>query len=296
MDLRDARPLYVNYGGGTDSTAMLIEMVRLGIVPDAIVFADTGSEKPWTIAFVELFSRWLVERGMPPIVTVRNPRSRPSKTGPGYTTLEGNCIQNHTLPSLAFGRKSCSLKWKAAPLDRFYKSIESFRWAMDRGIKPTKLIGYDAGPADSRRAVKRVEDAFFLYRYPLREWGWVRENCVAVIHAVGLPQPGKSACYFCPASKPAELVALAHQHPDLWMRAIMIEDRAQPTLGATVAGLWRRTSWRSFGMANGLPLPPLPTNSELVRHWISNDDPLVEDDDDLSAIEDDPCYQEESAA
>ena len=42
-------PLVIAFGGGTDSTAMLIEMERRGVRPDLIQFADTGNrdaEKP----------------------------------------------------------------------------------------------------------------------------------------------------------------------------------------------------------------------------------------------------------
>lgn len=34
--------MMVSYGGGTNSTAMLIGMVERGERPDAILFADTG--------------------------------------------------------------------------------------------------------------------------------------------------------------------------------------------------------------------------------------------------------------
>lgn len=287
------RPLIVHYGGGTDSTAMLIELHRLRVVPDMIVMADTGNEKPWTYTYVGMFSKWLTDRGMPPVTWVRRRASKPSKTGPGYETLEGNALQNHTLPSIAFGRKACSLKWKVQPMDQLYKSMPMMQSAWAAGIKPTKLLGYDSGPADSRRAVGRTEDALFRFRYPLREWGWSRENCIAVIHAVGLPQPGKSACFFCPASKPWELIQLAQQHPDLWMRAVHMEDIARPHLTST-AGLWRRMSWRQFGMQHGLPLPPLPRPEELIRAWVPEDAIVDDDDVDLTMYEDDACYQEEA--
>jgi hypothetical protein len=67
-----------------------------------------------------------------------------------------------------------------------------------------KLIGYDCSPADQRRYAEQagVTDPLYEYRYPLREWGWQRADCVARIAAAGLPQPGKSACMFCLAVKP----------------------------------------------------------------------------------------------
>ncbi len=255
--LDEARPLIANYGGGVDSTAMLVEMWRRRIVPDVVIFADVGSEKPETYEYIEMFSRWLSARGLPEVTVVRRNKSRPSKTGPGYDTIEGNCLQNRTLPSLAFGRKSCSLKWKADPMDKWHRSWQPAidKWAS--GGKPTKCLGYDSGPADSRRAVGRTEDDLFIYRYPLREWGWTREDCVEQIVRAGLPVPVKSACFFCPASKPWELLWLATEHPDLFKRAIVIEDRAQPNLD-TVEGLWRSStkkrsgSWRKWGEQNGI--------------------------------------------
>ena len=42
---------------------------------------------------------------------------------------------------------------------------------------------------------------------------WGRDDCVAAIARVGLPQPGKSACFFCPSSKKHEIITLAlHLH------------------------------------------------------------------------------------
>lgn len=101
-------PLVVNFGSGVDSTAVLVEFVRKGIVPDLILFADTGSEKPETYEHLESFSSWLVSKGFPAVTVVSRERMRRASTT--YRTIEENCLQNATLPSLAFGRKSCSLK------------------------------------------------------------------------------------------------------------------------------------------------------------------------------------------
>ena len=55
----------VSFGGGTNSTAMIIGMYQHKIPIDLILFADTGGEQPHTYAFIETFNRWLVERGLP---------------------------------------------------------------------------------------------------------------------------------------------------------------------------------------------------------------------------------------
>ena len=175
------RPLVVNWGAGVDSTAVLVELTRRSITPDLVIFADTGSEKPETYQFVGTFDHWLTSHGMPGVTIVRRAKSKPSKTGPGYTTIEGNCLQNKTLPSLAFRRKSCSLKWKAEPMDNWLETWGPARAAWASGRRVTKLIGYDCGPADSRRAVDRAGDEKYVYLYPLRDWGWDRERCIREI-------------------------------------------------------------------------------------------------------------------
>lgn len=251
-------PLIVNYGAGVDSTAMLIGLHDRGEVPDLIMFADTGSEKPETYAYLDIMDAKLAEWGWPAITRVRNT----PKTG--YTSLEGNCLANETIPSLAFGYKSCSLKWKAEPMDRWILGVSRGHnkcagWApaleaLAAGIKPVKCIGYDAGPADSRRAVGRTEDDKFRYRYPLREWGWVREDCIRRIASEGMPVPVKSACFLCPASKPWELLVLAARHPELLLRAIEVEDKARDGKNGldTVKGLWRKESWRAWAEREGI--------------------------------------------
>lgn len=280
--LAERRPLSVAYGMGVDSTAMLVELARrwrAGAAecrPDLILFADTGGEKP--DAYLPVIQRWLAEAGFPAVETVRYRPKRP-RNGM-YTTLEENCLVNRTLPSLAFGYKRCSLKWKREPQDRYHRRWPPARDAWARGLKVIKAIGYDAGPRDSRRSHIR-DDAGYEYWYPLRELGWDRERCVAEIRREGLPVPAKSACFFCPASKPHEIERLAREHPELAERIVALERNAAPHL-RTVEGLWRRRTrtrpgsitpaeldrWEALGLITihrpAHPATGLPYSEE---HW-----------------------------
>lgn len=223
-------PIIVCYGGGVDSTAMLIALRRQNIIPDLITFADVGGEKPETYEMVARIDRWCALNGFPPVVTCKHE----TLVTTGYNDLAGNCTDNETLPSLAFGLKSCSIKWKQGPQDQHVKGCSRgpnkcdphplWTKSRDLGIKPVKLIGYDAGPADLRRSKKLMEeDKHFQYRYPLQQLGMAREECIALIIDEGLPVPIKSACWFCPASQKWELYWLAGAHPDLFERALEME-------------------------------------------------------------------------
>lgn len=242
--LERGAPLVVAYGMGVDSTAMLVGFVERSIRPDLILFADTGSEKPETYAYQKIIDAYLREHDFPAIRTVKYVVQRP-KHGP-YATLEENCLVNKTLPSLAFGYKKCSLKWKRQPQDKFCKSWEPAQVAWARGLKVVKCIGYDAGPKDSKRGWNITDDAEYVYWYPLRDWGWHREDCENAIHLAGLSVPMKSACFFCPASKPAEIDWLVAEHPDLADRIVAMERIAAPNL-TKIEGLWRRATKKRPG-------------------------------------------------
>ena len=57
----------VSYGGGVNSTALLIGLHQHRIPVDLILFADTGAEHPHTYAYLDVMDRWLKDHGMPPI-------------------------------------------------------------------------------------------------------------------------------------------------------------------------------------------------------------------------------------
>src|SRR5713101_5882785 len=110
----DRAPLAVAYGAGVDSTALLVGFVRRGIRPAYILFADTGGEKEETLSFRPVMEAYLRQAGFPGITVVRYV-PRDFKHWPPYHTLEENCLTNGTLPSLAFGFKSCSQNRKRLP-------------------------------------------------------------------------------------------------------------------------------------------------------------------------------------
>ena len=88
----------VAYGGGINSTAMLIGMYHKGIPVDLILFADPGAEQPRTYAYFSVMNDWLTRHGMPEIHTV----TYTDKNG-NRLTLEQECLRSGTLPAIAYG-------------------------------------------------------------------------------------------------------------------------------------------------------------------------------------------------
>lgn len=211
----------VSYGAGTNSTAMLVGLVKNGSVVDRIVFADTGGERQETYAYIDYFESWLVSKGYPKIERVQNDGV--------HKTLEKECLTNNRLPSIAFGFASCSDKYKRRPFKKWLKNI-------DENGDATVLIGFDADEPHRADRGSSVDDGY-KKQYPLIEWGWGRDECIEAITDAGLTLPGKSACFFCPNSKPREILALPE---DLKKRAIAIETNAHLT---SIKGLGRYYKW-----------------------------------------------------
>jgi hypothetical protein len=280
------RLLAVCYGAGVDSTALLVALKLADLTPGIITFADLVAEKPETMTHLERMQSILTRWGWPPITICRK-RTLP---GTGYDDLYGNCIANETLPSLAFGMRSCSIKWKQKPQDQAIKGCKSgpnasaphpiWMEAQRRGERIVKLIGYDCNAADIRRSKKLpTADTDFDFLYPLQMLGWIRQDCIDIITAVLGADcvPIKSACFFCPASKTWELFWLAAHHPDLLERALLLERNALtgrhsrfdavefgstweelvrnadrfPSTNTTV-GLGRSFSWNQWARVNGV--------------------------------------------
>lgn len=247
-------PVVVAYGMGVDSTAMLIGWHARGLPrPDAILFADTGSEKPETYAYLAIINAWLDSVGYPRVTVLKN-----KSPIAGDSSLHGECLRKSVLPSLAYGGHSCSLKWKVEPQWQHCRRL--YGWTQPRrrkgqtekpagawshGPMITKLIGYDAGPSDGRRIKNAVGKwpPGHRYLYPLHVWGWDRARCEREIAAAGLPVPMKSACWMCPGSKRHEIEWLAREHPELAAQASELETRAKARGLRTVQGLGRSFSW-----------------------------------------------------
>jgi hypothetical protein len=239
------------YGGGTNSTALLVGMHERGERPDLSLFADTGGERPEVYRYIETVNEWCRSVGFPEIITVK----KVTRDG-NILTLEQNCLNEKMLPSIAYGFKSCSLKYKVAPQDKYCNSVPESKAIWKSGAKVTKLIGYDAG--EERRAHIKEDDKY-VYRYPLIEWDWGRDECVAAIARAGLPPAGKSACYFCPSSRPSEIKALQINHPDLLSRALAMEANAKENL-THIKGLGRNWSWTDFIAFNDAQLDMFRTD------------------------------------
>ena len=193
----------ISFGAGVNSAAMTIMLVEDGW-RGPIVFADPGAEHPETYCWMTYFEKeYLKPRGLE-IVRIEpgSPYHKRSKL-----SLEAFCLERGIIPLLA--ARWCSVEWKRNPLHG---------WSDKHGY-PIHLLGISASEP------RRVRDDPAV-RYPLVEAGIHRQECRRIIQRAGLLVPRKSGCWFCPGQRIAEWRQLYFDYPELYDRAIALEDNA----------------------------------------------------------------------
>ena len=237
----------VSYGGGVNSVAMLLALHEHGIRPRAITMSDPGSERAATIAFRDGPMReWCAKVGFPEIEVIERrvlgfDRPRAWR----LETLYEECLRINSLPSVAYGWKKCSAKYKMEPA-RWW--TERQPWAQDAwaaGRRVVRAIGYDL---DEKRRVDAAlnvawkpqveESRFGGCWYPLYELGLDRQGCLDLITRHGMTPPPKSACTFCPNNTLDEWKQLRRDEPEAFAAALVMSEGARLTAEDTT-GLMR---------------------------------------------------------
>ncbi len=187
----------LSYGGGVNSTALAITLANEGW-RGQIVFADTGAEWPETECFMSLFeTQWLAPRGL----EITRLKGLPWQTKSHGDSLIDYCERAHVIPMAAV--RWCTAEWKARAAQRFAPDA-------------TFLLGIDAGEAHRQPDAAR----------PLVDAGITRRGCIKIIEAEGLPVPQKSGCWICPFQRDSQWRRLWQLHPDLFERAMRLEESA----------------------------------------------------------------------
>ena len=93
---------------------MIVGLAARNIRPDLIIMADTGAERPHTYAHIELMQEFFADDWLSEITIVK----KVDKNGE-VLTLEDDCLKQKALPSVAYGFKTCSQKYKTQPVDKF---------------------------------------------------------------------------------------------------------------------------------------------------------------------------------
>lgn len=176
----------LSYGGGLDSTAMLVKMYEEG-ESFIVLFADTGAETPQTYATIAFYRRWCEDRGIE-FVTVRRGDFSQDKR-----SLDEYHHDKQIIPSKM--RRDCTTKFKIQAKRAYLRN----RFGTDTIFE--NAIGYNADEKErAEKQKKKGQDVMYEEcTYPmLDEYGMGRQAEKDFLASRNLPIPEKSGCYCCP--------------------------------------------------------------------------------------------------
>ena len=189
----------LSFGCGVNTAALMILLVRKRLPFDEAVFADTGGELPETYAYLETARKFLSRHGVP-LTVVR------STAG----TLYDTCLRRRVTPSKMW--RWSTRDFKVTPIHRYYGSL---------GVHVNEYLGI---AFDEVERMKASKEPYITSLFPLVDLKVTREGCIQIIRRARLPVPVKSGCYFCPFNNIERWKAISATHPELYDRAIALEE------------------------------------------------------------------------
>ncbi len=232
----------LSYGGGVNSTALMVILLREEYPLDDVVFADTGAERPETYRYLRIAHSFLKNHGLKLQILK-------SKNG----SLLDTCRKRKVIPSMVW--RWSTRDYKITPIYAYYRSLE---------CHVNQYVGIASDEID------RMKDSFSEYVtnvYPLVDLAMSREDCVRVIREAGLPIPTKSGCFFCPFNTIERWHDLYQRQRPLYIKAMRLEERSkhfpkQRLTSVTLRGL--ALQFKRGRIPNAASSPETPCGSECM--------------------------------
>jgi hypothetical protein len=199
----------ISYGGGVQSTALLVLAAQGRIDFPRFLFCNVGddSEHPATLEYVDRVAvPYAAEHGIDLQILTRRKRDGSTETLMGRLMQEGSRSLPIPvrMPNGKPGNRSCTADFKIRVVSRWLKAHGA-----------TEEHPATVGIGISLDEIQRAKDTGLTLR---------RDDCMRIIRDAGLQVPPKSSCYFCPFHRPAVWEDLRRETPDLFKKACELED------------------------------------------------------------------------
>lgn len=237
--MTDASNAVLNYGGGRQTAAIIVMILREVLErPGLVLMADTGRENQSTWDYLEAYTRPALQRAGLDVSVVKPPKI-PMLT---YGLDDKPLIPVFT----ADGKMSpfCSGTWKRDRMNSYLSSIGwpgrerwiGFSWSEKRRIN---------------RMMQSERSDKYTYRFPLAERCLTTDDCLQVVKRFGWPEPPVSSCWMCPHKKNAEWRRVRETEPEHWEEACRIDEQLrEDDLERGGSGVWLHHSRTPLRIAN----------------------------------------------
>ncbi len=264
----------LSLGAGVQSTTMALMAAHgeLGPMPDAAIFADTGSEPGPVYEHL----RWLMSANVLPfpVHIVGKPTSLHADLLRGTNSVGRRryaaipaFLDRGTEPR-GMGRRQCTKEYKIEPLIK--KQRELLGYAPRKRIPANSIEIWIGISTDEAIRMKPSFNRWATNRWPLIEKRMSRWDCTLWLERNGYPVPPKSACTFCPFRSDLEWRALRDSDPIGWQQAVEVDN----AIRGNTSGYARDLKFKPFLHSSLKPLDQvdLSTSSERGQPDMFNND------------------------
>jgi hypothetical protein len=211
----------ISYGGGVQSTALVLLAINGDIDFDVALFANVGddSEHPGTLTWVrEVMQPYAAEHGFPIHELHRVKRDGSEETLMGRLTKEGS----RSLPipirmsNGAPGNRSCTADFKIKVVGKWLK-------ANGATAENPATVAIGISTDEFHRASNKRAEPYERPVYPLLDLEWNRQDCLNYIQDQLGKVPPKSSCFFCPFHRPDTWAEMRRDEPELFAKSVELE-------------------------------------------------------------------------
>ncbi|MCD4680674.1 MAG: hypothetical protein K8S00_09840 [Bacteroidales bacterium] len=224
----------VSYGGGTQSTAMILMSLEgyKGLErPSFGVYADVGAEPEFINKYVDYFIAYVKARYDFDIHRIKHKEGLESHIiNKPEVSRNGNFYQSSTPPFYTLSEngkigmlmRQCTADYKINPLKKLINS------KLKKGEVYRMWIGISF---DERFRMKISNYKKRINYYPLVDLFIRRSDSLEYIKKLGVKAPQRSSCYFCPFH--SDRYWLKEYHPIEFNRACNFEQKVQNNIKTT---------------------------------------------------------------
>lgn len=218
----------LSYGGGTQSTALLLMALKgeiNGVIPDYIIFSDTGWEPKSIYKWVEKVNSHIKEKYGREIIFAENGNIRDD--------IMNNVEGGNRFASIPFFtrdengkigmvRRQCTGEYKITPVKK--KTRELLGYQPRQRVK--EIVHMWKGiSTDEIQRVKPARDKWQVAEHPLIDVvNMDRSACIAYVERDGLGTPAKSSCIGCPFHDNQAWKEMKMKDPESWADAVEVDN------------------------------------------------------------------------
>src|SRR5579875_2941517 len=211
----------ISYGGGVQSTALLVLAAQAKIDFRTFLFCNVGddSENPETLEYVRTVAMPYAQASGLDLIELQRTRFGEPETLYQRLTRPGSRsigIPVRMAGSGAPGNRACT--------DDFKIKVVA-KWIKEHGATPVQpaIVGLGISLDEFQRMRTDSGIAYEKLTYPLIDLRMDRQQCMNIIRDAGLPVPPKSSCWFCPFHSLRVWQEMRDRQPELFQRACELE-------------------------------------------------------------------------